>query len=744
MRLKDDKKWGVYAKLVLGIVLCTVITITVSSTILFINFNRIALKQDYQSDLRDLTQTSREVINMTDTAQSLTFQLYRNYNITKLMFYSEPSIYDSIAAMNELSNYLSSMPFIESIYVYNPKSKYIYIAANSGQNGLFTKQELSDKGIVDLLEHYQDHYTPFTPIPRTYKNNDESDTKSVYTYLGYDSIGRVNSLNSAIIVNISVSWINKEISGGNQRQGSTYIIDNRGELLSGNNLSQAPFSEKGIQSIKNLTDSSLEGYSLEQIDDNKYLVSYTKPDALNWRYVRVTPYKLVTRNLTFIRTTTILITLVILLVGVIASWLLSRRLYAPYGIIATHMQNLETANRNNIYTLRQHLLRGLVMGNEPINLKSLRAKLSHMNINFEFQKPYRLVLLKIDRFRKFSTLRGADLKAYRYAMMDIGSELGMHYYTVESVEMDEDAILLIFGESGNLSMEDEAALELLLRQIQQAIEEHLHIGISLTYSDVDQQVLHLKALYQQVEAASGHRFFQGLGAIIRAQEVAIADSMAYVFPVDKEKRMIDALMTGKTEDAKCCIKDILEGTIPYPIGAVQSTIARLGMTLNNVLYTFHKNKLVDSDTVPFLITSSVDEMETIDEVNEAFQSAIEQLHGLILEKRSNKQEDLIRKINGIVEEKYGDPNLSLNAIAQELDLSPSHLGRIYKHMTMETLVDVVNRTRVEKSAELLNRTTESVSEIAEKTGFTSTSYFYRMFKKYYGLTPNDYRKKKIN
>ncbi|ULO08431.1 AraC family transcriptional regulator [Paenibacillus sp. 19GGS1-52] len=739
MRLNDEKKWGVYAKLLLGIVLCTVLTITISSTILFIYFDRIALQQDYKSDLRDLTQTSREVIHMTDSAQSLTFQLYRNMNITKLMFYPEPSIYDSIAAMNELTNYLSSMPYIESIYVYNPDSKYVYIAADSGQNGLLTKQELSDKGILDLLEHYRE-YTPFTPIPRTYKSNDESGTKSVYTYLCYDGIGRRETLNSAIIVNISVSWINKEMADGNQGQGRSFIIDNRGELLSGDDLSPVPFTAEGEKILRSITDNGVEGYSLSRIDGRKYLVSYTKPDALDWRYVRVTPYELVTRNIRGIRTTTILITLAILAAGILVSWLLSRKLYVPYGLIASRMQTLETANRNNVYTLRQHLLRELVMGNEPINLKSLRAKLSHMNISFEFQKPYRLVLLRIDQFQQFSSLRGADLKAYRYAMMNIASELGMKFYSVETIEMEEDTILLLFGDSDTLDMEDETALMLLLRQIQQAIREHLHIEISMTYSALEQQVLHLKALYNQVISASGHRFFHGLGAVIKAQEVVRPDSKAYVFPVDKEKRMVDALMAGKTEEAVVCVKAIMEGTKAYPIGAVQSAIARLTLTLNNVLYTFHKNRLIDADSVPVLVTSAVEELETMEEVNVAFQTAIEYLQGLVLEKRSTKQEDLIRRINAIVDEKYCDPNLSLNAIAYELDLTPSHLGRIYKQMTLETLVDVINRTRVEKSAELLNRTHEPVSEIAEKTGFTNTSYFYRMFKKYYGLTPNDYRK----
>ncbi|GGF60209.1 hypothetical protein GCM10010912_01850 [Paenibacillus albidus] len=740
MRLKDEKKWGVYAKLLLGIVLCTVLTITISSTILFIYFNRITLKEDYQSDLRDLTQTSREVNHMTDTAQSLTFQLYRNHTIMKLMFYPEPSIYDSIAAMNELSNYLNSMPYIESIYVYNPKSEYVYIAADSGQNGLLTKQELSDKGVLDLIEHYRD-YKPFTPIPRTYNSNNESDAKNVYTYLGYDAIGSGNTVNSAIIVNISVSWINKEIADGDQKPGRSYIMDNRGLLLSGEDLSPAAFTAEGTAKLRTIAGSGLEGYSLSQIDGRKYLVSYTKPDGLDWRYLRVTPYERVTENIRQIRTTTILITLAILAAGILAAWVLSRKLYAPYGLIASRMQTLEAANRNNVYTLRQHLLRGLVLGNEPLNPKSLRARLSQMNITFDFQKPYRLVLLRIDRFRQLSTLRGADLKAYRYAMMNIGSELGMQYYHVESVEIEGDAILFVFGDTGKLDMEDEAELVVLLQQIQQAIAEHLHIGISVAYSALEHQVLHLKALYHQVDTASGHRFFHGLGTIIRAQECILPDSKAYVFPVDKEKRMTDALMAGKTEEAKLCMKAIMEGTLAFPIGAAQAAIARLAITLNNVLYTFHRNKLIDPEAVPVLITSAVDELETMEEVGGAFLAAIDQLHGLIVEKRSMKQEDLIRRINDIVDVSYGDPNLSLNAIAQELDLSPSHLGRIYKQMTLETLVDVINRTRVGKAAELLNRTQEPVAEIAGKTGFTNTSYFYRMFKKYYGLTPSDYRKK---
>jgi YesN/AraC family two-component response regulator len=56
---------------------------------------------------------------------------------------------------------------------------------------------------------------------------------------------------------------------------------------------------------------------------------------------------------------------------------------------------------------------------------------------------------------------------------------------------------------------------------------------------------------------------------------------------------------------------------------------------------------------------------------------------------------------------------------------------------------VINETRIIKAQHLLIETENSVADIAEKTGFTNSSYFYRMFKKFNGVTPNDYRRKEL-
>ncbi|WP_239614326.1 AraC family transcriptional regulator [Cohnella mopanensis] len=738
MRLMKAREGnGIYGKLLLSIVLCTALTLTVSSTVLILFFNRIVLNQAYESDLDNLTLTSREVLNMTESAQSLTFQIYRNINVMKLLFYSNPNIYDTIGAMGELSNYLNSMPYIESIYVYNPKSSNVYIASNTGQNGVLTKNELTDKDILDLLDHYKD-YKPFSPVPRTYKIGDSADEiKSVYTYLCYDAIGAKGGVNSAIIVNISAEWINKDIGNRNTADaGQSYIIDNRGMLLNGEELRPA-ISDSILGTVLGTEEA---GFRIKKVGGEKSFISYTKPDSLEWRYVRVTPYHLITKKVNEILWTTIWIAVGIVVAGLFSSWYLSRRLYVPYGNLANRMHMLENEKRNNLYTIRQQFLRSLVQGTEAINIKSLRSKMTEWGITVDFHKKYRLILLRIDGFREFTEQKGTDLRVYKYAMMNIGSELAVQSFSVETVELEEDRVLLIVGESSNADIENEGYLHSLLLQIRQAVLEHLKIGISMSYSPIQDQVLQLHSSFKHANEASNHRFFSGHGAIIRVKDIELMSAENYVFPVDKEKKLVDLMMAGRMEEAKAICRSMVSDTSAYPLRVAQSAVTRLTITINNVIHTFQKNRIMDTETGKELSIPPIEQFETIWELDRFFDKIFDDLHEKLDGKRSMKQEELIRRINETIDINFADPNLSINGIADEFDISPSYLGKIYKQFTMNALLDVINRVRIEKSAELLRYTDKPIAEIADKSGFTNSSYYYRMFKRHYGLTPTDFRK----
>lgn len=57
-------------------------------------------------------------------------------------------------------------------------------------------------------------------------------------------------------------------------------------------------------------------------------------------------------------------------------------------------------------------------------------------------------------------------------------------------------------------------------------------------------------------------------------------------------------------------------------------------------------------------------------------------------------------------------------------------------------IEYVNTLRLEKAKEMLGNSKMNVSEVAERTGFESLSYFSKQFKKKYGVSPQDFRKNK--
>lgn len=84
-------------------------------------------------------------------------------------------------------------------------------------------------------------------------------------------------------------------------------------------------------------------------------------------------------------------------------------------------------------------------------------------------------------------------------------------------------------------------------------------------------------------------------------------------------------------------------------------------------------------------------------------------------------------------------DLSLKASAQALNVNPSYLSTLFKKETGETLTDFVNRRRMEHAAYLLTSTQLSVSSVALNCGISDDNYFTKLFKRFNGLTPTQFR-----
>ena len=87
-----------------------------------------------------------------------------------------------------------------------------------------------------------------------------------------------------------------------------------------------------------------------------------------------------------------------------------------------------------------------------------------------------------------------------------------------------------------------------------------------------------------------------------------------------------------------------------------------------------------------------------------------------------------------------DEDLSLSKLADVFQLSESSISRRIKQITDSNFLDYVNRKRIEYACGLLSGTDMSVNDISRAAGYENDITFRRLFKKYMGITPGDYRR----
>jgi YesN/AraC family two-component response regulator len=112
-----------------------------------------------------------------------------------------------------------------------------------------------------------------------------------------------------------------------------------------------------------------------------------------------------------------------------------------------------------------------------------------------------------------------------------------------------------------------------------------------------------------------------------------------------------------------------------------------------------------------------------------------------LQKNKKDSHKLILQIKQYIESHYDNPELSLNHISETFSLHMKTVSRLFKEEFGENFVDYVAKARVEEAKRLLVMDSpDSVQDIAHKVGYMHAITFIRVFKKWEGTTPGDYRK----
>lgn len=106
---------------------------------------------------------------------------------------------------------------------------------------------------------------------------------------------------------------------------------------------------------------------------------------------------------------------------------------------------------------------------------------------------------------------------------------------------------------------------------------------------------------------------------------------------------------------------------------------------------------------------------------------------------SARHQSITKTLMGFIKAHYHE-NFAITDLAAFTSYSSSECCRIFKETVHETIYQFLNKYRLEKAAVLLRNTELPVSAVAQRTGFSSTSYFIKCFKLQTMRTPLQFRK----
>lgn len=170
---------------------------------------------------------------------------------------------------------------------------------------------------------------------------------------------------------------------------------------------------------------------------------------------------------------------------------------------------------------------------------------------------------------------------------------------------------------------------------------------------------------------------------------------------------------------------IISNLFMYAIGIAERNIGSVEKVFSDPMTLFQK--VIKRDTVAGMM----------DDVCQILFCLIDYLNAI----REGSIAALAYKAKQYVERNYFRADLSLAEVAAVANMSANYFSMIFRQITGITFSNHLMKLRLQRAKELLENTDKKIYEIAEYIGYDTTTYFSTIFKRKYGISPVDYRRK---
>ncbi len=406
------------------------------------------------------------------------------------------------------------------------------------------------------------------------------------------------------------------------------------------------------------------------------------------------------------------------------------------------MARMKRELREQMTLMREKFLCNLVLGLYETR-EEICDKLEYFDLPLRYDCPLTVAVMRLDDYAALTApMTEQNRQLLAFAVQNIAQETLDNHDAGLIVNLRENEFVLLIGTPGRES----AAVVELLEELAANLQGFLSASVSIGVGHQAAQLAELKYAYDNACMAVQHRFYRGKGTIIAAQEILrdrafekIAHASAFSSLYALQERLAVQLKSGETEQchrALAQIFELLRVSQSFSIAYVRCLCLEFAGTVNRLLY-----EQGEEDASPLNVSDMLTRLghaEHLEEVQRLMGEMVEAYCSRYNALYSRRHSELVHRIREMIEMRYME-QLTLGTIADAVYMTQNYICLVFKRETGQTINGYLTRVRMETACRLLTDTKLKVWEIAERVGYENAHYFSTVFKKTYGMQPQQYR-----
>jgi two-component system response regulator YesN len=332
----------------------------------------------------------------------------------------------------------------------------------------------------------------------------------------------------------------------------------------------------------------------------------------------------------------------------------------------------------------------------------------------------------------------------RLILFQLEGEFGYeHLFAIKNIgaELFDSPVLNInLGEYALFLVEDHGEVERLQHQIELIRErffQYYKIDTTIAVSDKG-YIRNARKLYLEALECLKHRFYLGEGSIITKEDISPGNTNHLIGTMFDEQQICMLIKSGNMTNVNLEVSVFFEkiADLRPEINLAKSYCLQLFLAVVQTGETERMQIYLDG-------ISSIMKMGTVQQMKEYIEKVASEITHEYYTRFKSKQSSVIDKVISIMNEQFGNPELSLKQVANTiLYMNADYLGKLFKQETGERFSSYLTKIRIENAIEHISEMEDvKIVSLAEMIGFgDNPQYFSQVFKKYTGYTPTEYRK----